>query len=361
MQAVHATAVVEIQGEAIMKIAKILLLAALAGLTLTATADAKAPQPGPVHAYLSPAGRADVWSGGEQFITISTPDGPHKVWVKRVGNAPRLKVLLLHGGPAAGSGYFAAMDSYLPAAGIEYYYYDQLGAGKSDRPDNDALWTLARYVEELDQVRRGIGADGSNLCLLGHSWGGMLAIEYALTHPRDVKCLVISNMMASIPAYNAYADRVLKPHMDPGKLSRIEELERTGKTDNPDYMGTLIPAFYEEHILRRPYAEWPAPVVATFAQLNTHVYALMQGPSELGASGRLEHWDRSADLKRITVPTLVISGRYDTMDPAYMARMAKALPKGELLATQGGHMALYDDQKAYFGGLVPFLKRQQGR
>jgi len=185
----------------------------------------------------------------------------------------------------------------------------------------------------------------------------MLAIEYALAHQDQLKCLVISNMMASIPAYNAYADKVLKPQMDPQSLKLVGRLEAEHKTDDPRYMGVLIPQFYEKHILRRPAAQWPDGVNRAFAHLNNHLYTLMQGPSELGASGRLEHWDRFADLKKIEVPTLVMSGKYDTMDPAHMAAMAKQLPHGELAATNGGHMALYDDQATYFAKLTAFLRK----
>lgn len=331
------------------------------GLALGVAAQAEQPSPTPAEplaSYLDNSRRADAWSGGERFVAISTPDGPHKVWIKRTGNNLHMKLLLLHGGPGAGSAYFAAFDSYLPATGIEYYRYDQLGAGRSDRPDNDTLWTIPRYVDEVDQVRKAIGGNASNFCLLGHSWGGILAIEYALAHPDKIKCLIISNMMASIPAYNHYAGTVLKPQMDPAKLARVEALEAAGKFDDPDYMGILVPEYYEKHILRRPADQWPAPVNEAFAQLNQHIYLLMQGPSEMGASGRLAHWDRFADLAKITVPTLVISGRYDTMDPAYMAKMAQRLPHGELLATQGSHMAMYDDQQRYFAGLDSFLLRQ---
>jgi proline iminopeptidase len=137
----------------------------------------------------------------------------------------------------------------------------------------------------------------------------------------------------------------------------VEQLEAQQKTDDPRYMGVLIPQFYEKHILRRPAAEWPDGVNRAFAHLNKHLYTLMQGPSELGASGRLEKWDRFADLKRIGVPTLVISGKYDTMDPTYMAAMAKQLPHGELAATNGGHMALYDDQATYMERLIAFLRK----
>jgi proline iminopeptidase len=164
-------------------------------------------------------------------------------------------------------------------------------------------------------------------------------------------------MMASIPAYNAYADKVLKPQMDPASLKLVEQLETEGKTEDSRYMGVLIPQFYEKHILRRPAAEWPDGVNRAFARLNKHLYILMQGPSELGASGRLEKWDRFADLKSIRVPTLVMSGKYDTMDPAYMAAMAKQLPRGELAATNGSHLALYDDQASYFAQLTAFLRK----
>ncbi|MFL6857080.1 MAG: proline iminopeptidase-family hydrolase [Allosphingosinicella sp.] len=333
----------------------LLLLVGLA-LPLLLSASAAAPTPD----YYSRAGLPDAWAGGARMIEISTPKGPFHVWVKRVGHNPRLKVLLLHGGPAMGHDYLEAMDSFLPAAGIEYYYYDQLGAGFSDRPDDDSLWTLPRFVEEVEQVRRALKLDASNFCLFGHSWGGLLAMEYALKYQRNLKCLIVSNMMDSIPAYNAYAERVLMPAMDAKQLALVRTLERTGKTDDPRYMATLTPMHYEKHFLRRPFGAWPEPVLRSMARINQHVYTLMQGPSELGASGVLEHWDRSADLHRINVPTLVIGATHDTMDPAWMAAMARRLPHGQfLLARNGSHMAMYDDQEAYFAGLVGFLKAQE--
>ncbi|MGN2252690.1 proline iminopeptidase-family hydrolase [Frateuria sp. GZRe12] len=313
-----------------------------------------------VPAYFSHAGHDDVLSGGVKMITIDTPRGHFKVWTKRVGNNPRLKVLLLHGGPGMTHEYFEAFDSYFPGAGIEYYYYDQLGSAYSDQPKgagSDDLWTTDRFVEEVEQVRRALHLDKDDFCLLGHSWGGVLAIEYALKYQQHLKCLVISNMVDSIPAYNDYAHKVLMPSMDPKALAEVQKLEAEHRTDDPRYMQILMPMHYEKHLLRMPAAQWPEPVERSFGHVNEHIYQLMQGPSELGASGRLEHWDRSADLHRITVPTLVIAAKYDTMDPAYMAGMAKRLPEGEfLLCPKGSHMAMYDDQRAYFDGLVRFLR-----
>ncbi len=336
-----------------------LLIAASVGLLMMAGCNRPQPaaQEGPPASYYDNKGRADAWSGGARTVEITTPKGKFHVWIKRTGNNPRLKLLLLHGGPGATHEYFEAFDSFLPKEGVEYYYYDQLGSGNSDAPNDDDLWTVPRFVSEVDQVRAAIGGTKDNFCLLGHSWGGILAIEYALAHPDQLKCLVISNMMASIPAYNAYADKVLKPRMDQASLKLVERLEAEHKTEDPQYMNVLVPQFYEQHILRRPAAQWPDGVNRAFSKLNRHLYVLMQGPSEMGASGRLEQWDRFADLKRIQAPTLVISGKYDTMDPAYMAAMARQLPRGELAATNGGHMAMYDDQPTYFAKLTAFLRK----
>ena len=338
-----------------------LMIAASISLLLTTgcnrTSPAAPAHGGPPASYYDNSGHPDAWSGGARMVEIATPKGKYHVWIKRNGNNPRLKLLLLHGGPGATHEYFDAFDSFLPREGVEYYDYDQLGSGNSDAPEDDDLWTIPRFVSEVDQVRRAIGGDKSNFCLLGHSWGGILAMEYALAHQDQVKCLIISNMMASIPAYNAYARQVLEPRMDQTALKAILAMEADGTTEQPRYMALLMPNWYEQHILRRPAAQWPDGVQRAFARLNSHIYVLMQGPSEMGASGRLENWDRFADLRRIDVPTLVIAGKYDTMDPAYMAKMAKQLPHGELAMTNGGHMAMYDDQPAYFAKLTAFLRK----
>ena len=324
-------------------------------VTLLFFAGPALAQPGP--AYYARAGHDDAWSGGVRMIPIHTPRGDFRVWTKRTGNNPRLKVLLLHGGPAMTHEYLEAFDSFFPGEGIEYYYYDQLGSAYSDQPNDDELWTIPRFVDEVEQVRVALGLDRSNFCLLGHSWGGMLAIEYALAHQDNLKCLIISNMMDSIPAYNAYAQAVLMPAMDQGQLRLVQELEASHRTEDPRYMEALVPMHYEQHFLRRPFAQWPEPVLRSIGHANQHVYTLMQGPSELGASGRLVDWDRSADLHMINVPTLVIGARYDTMNPAWMQAMANRLPNGRYLyCAQGSHMAMYDDQNCYFAGVIQFLR-----
>jgi len=307
--------------------------------------------------YFDNSGRDDVVSGGVKLLPIQTPKGDFRVWTRRVGNNPRVKVLLLHGGPGATHEYFAAFDSHFPAAGIEYYYYDQLGSAWSDQPTDPDLWTIPRFVDEVEQVRQALGLDRDNFYLLGHSWGGMLAIEYALEHQDHLKGLVISNMMSSGPAYNEYAERVLMPSMDQDALAEIKRLEAANAIEDPRYMELLIEHHYVHHILRMPAEEWPDPVNRAFVAINQAIYVPMQGPSELGAGGVLRTWDRTDDLARITVPTLIIAGRHDTMDPAFMEMMAGKLPKGSfLMCPNGSHMAMYDDQVTYFGGLIDFIR-----
>ncbi|MBI3791832.1 MAG: proline iminopeptidase-family hydrolase [Gemmatimonadetes bacterium] len=314
------------------------------------------PGAGAARAYHDTTGRKDILGGGARLIAITTPKGTFKVWTKRVGSNPTIKVLLLHGGPGVTHEYWEAADSYFPAAGVEYYYYDQLGSYYSDQPKEPSLWTLPRFVEEVEQVRVALGLDSTNFYLMGNSWGGLLAMEYALKYQSHLKGLVIANMMASIPAYNAYAKQVLMPAMDQKVLAEVQAIEARKDYQNPRYMALLVPAHYEQHILRMPADQWPDPVQRAFKHLNPDVYIPMQGPSELGASGALEQWDRVADLSRITVPTLVIGARYDTMDPAHMAMIARTVKHGRfVLCENGSHLCLYDDPLTFWRGVIGFL------
>jgi len=308
--------------------------------------------------YFDNRGRPDVLAGGVRMIPVTTPRGTFKVWTKRIGNNPRIKLLLLHGGPGMTHEYLEAFDSYLPAEGIEYYYYDQLGSFYSDQPEmTDDMLALPRFVDEVEQVRKTLNLDRENFYLFGHSWGGILALEYALAHQEHLKGLIISNMMASIPQYNDYAQKVLMPAMDQKALDEVKQLESTGQYESPRYMELLIPLHYEQHLLRMPAAEWPDPVNRTLKHVNPKIYVPMQGPSELGASGRLAKWDRTRDLGSIDVPTLTIGARYDTMDPKHMEWMAKQMPKGHYLyCPNGSHLAAYDDQQTYTSGLARFIK-----
>ena len=298
----------------------------------------------------------DVLAGGARMIPISTPRGEFRVWTKRVGTNSDIKVLLLHGGPGATDELYECFDTHFPGAGIEYYYYDQLGSWRSDQPDEPSLWDLDRFVDEVEQVRTALGLDSSNFVLLGQSWGGLLAMEYAVHHQEHLKGLVISNMMSSSRLYNEFADNVIMPTMDQGVLAEIKNFEATGTTDDPRYEELLMEHHYRLHVCRLPLDEWPDPVMRCFAHINPAIYVPMQGPSELGMSGTLEEWDRSQDLQHIATPTLVIGAAHDTMDPEHLRWMSEQLPHGSYLhCPDGSHLAQFDDPDHYFPGLLTWL------
>jgi proline iminopeptidase len=320
----------------------------LSSLLSVAVASAQETPPPPA---------SDAPDPGVRRIEVATPKGTYHVWTRRVGASPRVKLLVLHGGPGASHLYLKPLERLATEGGFEVIFYDQLGGGESDVPDEPELWELPRFVDEVDQVRRALGLDADDFYLFGHSWGGILAVEYALAHPDALAGLVISNMMSSIPAYNEYAQKVLIPQGDPAMIGEALRLEAAGDYTNPRYMELLIPAHYEKHVLRRPFADWPPEVLEAFGKLNQKIYVPMQGPSELGASGKLEKWDRSGDLGRIALPTLVIGAGNDTMDPAHMEWMSKQLPRGRyLFCPEGSHLALWDDAEIYFNGLLRFLR-----
>ncbi|MDH5368037.1 MAG: proline iminopeptidase-family hydrolase [Cyclobacteriaceae bacterium] len=309
-------------------------------------------------AYFDYSTHNDRLSGGVNIIPIQTPNGEFNVWTKRVGNNPTMKVLLLHGGPGMTHEYFECFDSYLPNAQIEYYYYDQLESAYSDQPSDSSLWNTDRFVDEVEQVRKALGLNNTNFYLLGHSWGGILGIEYALKYPDNLKGLIISNMVSSIPEYMKYANEVLAPQLDSTVLAEIRTLEANQDYTNPRYSELIYSHYYPKHVLRMPVDQWPDPINRSLANINGDMYVTMQGPSEFGIVGdaKLKTWDRSSDLSKIKTPTLTIGGTHDTMDPKHMEWMANEVQNGRYLnCPNGSHWSMYDDQETYFNGVIQFI------
>ena len=333
----------------------------LAISAIAALSACKQPTPAsqtetPISTYLKDT-TPGVKNGGIQMVQISTPKGKFNVWTKKIGNNPKIKLLLLNGGPGATHEYFECMESFLPAEGIEIIYYDQLGCGNSDNPKDTSMWSLPRYVEEVEQVRQALKLDKDNFYLLGHSWGGILAAEYAFKYQEHLKGLIISNMMMSCPEYGKYADEVLAKQFDPKVLARIRAIEAKGDFTNPEYMQLLMPNFYAKHICRIPLDKWPEPINRSFGKMNQSLYVTMQGPSEFGISGKLEKWDRVPDLPKLSIPVLSIGGEYDTMDPKHMQMVATKVQNGSYLyCAKGSHMSMWDDQQTYMAGLIKFIK-----
>ncbi|KFF02227.1 proline iminopeptidase-family hydrolase [Flavobacterium reichenbachii] len=293
-------------------------------------------------------------AAGVKMIPIKTPIGEFKVWTKRFGNNPKIKILLLHGGPAMTHEYMECFETFFQREQFEFYEYDQLGSYYSDQPTDSILWTIDRFVDEVEQVRKAIGGNKDNFYVLGNSWGGILAMEYALKHQQNLKGLIVANMVASAPEYGKYADEVLAKQMKPETLSEIRALEAKKDFSNPRYMELLIPNFYNQHLCR--LKEWPDGLKRASKHVNSEIYTLMQGPSEFGISGRLAKWDIKQRLHELKIPTLMIGAKYDTMDPKAMEEQSKLVQRGQYLyCPNGSHLAMWDDQKIFMNGVIKFI------
>jgi proline iminopeptidase len=278
--------------------------------------------------------------------------GKYKVWTKRMGRGP-LKVLLLHGGPGFTHDYLEAMESFLPEAGIEMYYYDQLGVGNSDTPDDPALWTLPRYMAEVEEVRRGLGLD--HFVLYGHSWGSMLAIEYALNYQQHLRGLVLSNMTAGMGSYLKRTGAIKQQLLTPEQRATMDKLEAAKDYENPEYQKILMETLYPQMLCRLD--PWPEPVMRAFRIGNQKIYNQMQGKSEFEVTGNLKDWERWDRLHEIKVKTLTIGAAHDEMDPDDIVKMAKLMPNAKsAICPNGSHLCMWDDQEVYFRHLLGFLR-----
>jgi len=231
------------------------------------------------------------------------------VWTARLGPSEGTPVLLLHGGPGAASYYMIPLAERL-AEHRPTIVYDQLGCGRSDQPDDTSLWTVDRSVEEVDQVRAALGLERCHL--LGQSWGGWLSIEYMTRGASGIERLVLASTSASIPEFMAGARGLIEQLPEPHRSALIELGDR-GEYDHPDYLAA-VDVFYHRHLCRAE--PWPEALVLSSEQMDgNQVYLTMNGPTEFDVIGLLRDWDRTADLGRIRVPTLVTCGRYDEITP----------------------------------------------
>jgi proline iminopeptidase len=331
------------------------LLAGTAASLVMGAVRAEAPASGaPVPSSDISTGRPDglnppgIRVAGIRMLPVV--GGKYKVWTKKIGSGP-VKVLLLHGGPGFSHEYLEALESFLPQAGIEMYYYDQLGCNNSDQPDDPELWTLDRYTTEVEEVRRGLGLE--HFILYGHSWGGILAIEYALHHQQHLRGLVISDMTAGIQSYLRRTD-FIKRQLPPDTLARLAALEAKEDYDSPEYQKIMMEDLYPKMICR--VQPWPEPVSRAFRHANDKIYNLMQGKSEFLVTGNLKHWERWDRLHEIKVKALTIGARYDEMDPEDMKKMASLMPNASYaFCSNGSHLCMWDDQEIYFKHLLNFL------
>ncbi len=288
-----------------------------------------------------------VKTGGIELIELKNG---YKVWTKRVkgGEVP---VLTLHGGPGCTHEYLECLEDFLPEKGFQVIYYDQLGSHYSDQPTDLSLWTLERFCEEVEEVRQALGLE--NFYLYGQSWGGLLAMEYALKYQKHLKGLIISNMTASVPCYVDNLNR-LRLELSPEKQDVLRKYEEKGEYNAPEYEQIMLGEIYSKHLCR--ITPWPEPFQRTFKHLNVQIYHFMQGPNEFIVTGNLKDWDRWDRISNIEVPTLLIGARYDTMNPEEIRKMGTFIPHSRVhICENGSHLAMYDDQESYFQHLLRFL------
>jgi proline-specific peptidase len=284
----------------------------------------------------------------------------YRVWYQIVGageSPGKLPLLCLHGGPGAPHDYLEPLGA-MAATGRCVIFYDQLGCGNSDHPHDPSMWTVELFVEELAVVRQALGLD--RVHLLGQSWGGMLAMEYALTQPAGLASLILASSLASLPQWASEANR-LRDELPPEVRGTLLHHEAAGTTDDPAYEEAMM-AFYGRHLCRSD--PMPDCVIRAFGKLmqNPEVYNTMWGPSEFYPIGSLREWDIVDRLGEIHLPTLVTSGRYDEATPLIAETIHRGIPGSEwILFENSAHMAHAEETERYLQVLTDFLDRVESR
>ena len=292
-----------------------------------------------------------MWQERAPDERIEVDVGGHRIVAYSYGSGDEV-VFLLNGGPGLPCNYLRDAHSFLACHGYRVVAFDQLGCGASDRPTDPALWTIGRYVEETETVRTTLGL--GKVHLIGHSWGGWLAIDYALTYPDALKTLILEDTAADLPHLLAEMHR-LRASLGPETVEMLLAHEADATYDHPEYQAAIT-LLNHRHVCRLPV--WPAPLTASLTDWNMGPYMTMQGPNEFLYIGNLKDWDRTADLPRIACPSLITVGRHDEITPACALRMKQGLKNVELVVFQNSsHMPFYEEPAAYDAALLAFLAK----
>ncbi|WP_374024376.1 proline iminopeptidase-family hydrolase [Mycobacterium sp. HNNTM2301] len=279
---------------------------------------------------------------------VAVPGG--NVWFNRVGGGPGLPLLVVHGGPGLPHTYLRSLDRL--ADEREVVYWDQLGCGNSERPSNRELWTMPRSVAEMDAVVKGLGLNRFHV--FGNSWGAMMAQQYALDVSSGAASLTISNSIASIPQFSQMVAR-LKAELDPATQSAIDRHEAAGTTHTAEYQDA-IRTWNETYLCRvRP---WPPELLDAFANMGTDIFETMFGPSDFHIVGTIRDWDVFDRLPGITVPTLVLAGRFDECVPEHMWDMHQRIAGSRYeLFESSAHMPFIEEPAKFDRVMRDFLRQ----
>lgn len=281
---------------------------------------------------------------------IEVEDG-FKVWSMEVGGGSkndRPALVVLHGGPGGGHEYLGNLAA-LATNHQKVVFYDQLGCGKSDQPNDPTRWTITRFVNELTTIRNAL--DLQDIVLLGQSWGGMLAIEYLMTYPTGVSGLILSNSLSSATVFSTELLR-LKHELPSTVLQVLNKNETEGSVDSPEYQ-KAVEAFYSRHIFRMD----PLPDrIREALNSENQVYQVMWGINEFNFTGNLKDWERTNDLGKIQLPTLIISGEFDESTPTVNELIHKQLTNSRWVLMPGcSHLPNLENPQSYMSYIRDFL------
>lgn len=278
----------------------------------------------------------------------------HRVTTYSYGSGDEV-LFLLNGGPGLPCDYLREPHVPLAREGWRVVTYDQLGTGRSERPSDPSLWTIGRYVEEVETVREALGL--GRIHLLGHSWGGWLSIEYGITHPGKLKTLILADTCADMPHAISELNR-LRAALGPETVALMQRHEAEGSLDHPAYQAAVTLLNYR-HVCR--LAVWPTPLQRSLADWQMPIYGIMQGPNEFLYTGNLKDWNRVGELHRIACPVLIVVGQHDEFTPACASRMQQALPHARVrVFPNASHMPFYEEPEAYYAALSTFLGAHRG-
>jgi len=284
----------------------------------------------------------------EGFINVTGG----RVWYRIVGSGNETPVILIHGGPGSASDYLRPLEKL--AVDRPVIFYDQLGCGRSDRPEEKGLWRIERFVEELAQVRKALKL--KEVHIYGHSWGTMLAVDYMLTKPEGVKGLVLASPCLSVKRWVEDA-QVFISQLPFNVRQTIKRNEDEGTTESKEYERAVV-EYLKRHVCR--LNPWPAELVRSFDMSNPVVYKIMWGPSEFHPTGNLRTYERVTQLGGITVPTFFTAGRYDEATPEATAWYRSHVPNSSLrIFEKSSHMAMFEERDAYVESIREFLKHAE--
>jgi proline iminopeptidase len=277
-----------------------------------------------------------------------------KVWYEIVGAGPATPLIIVHGGPGFTHDYLEPIGALCQERPV--VFYDQLGSGKSDRPDDKSLWKIDRFVKELAELRGALALKRAHI--LGQSWGSVLLTDYALTQPDGVASLVFSDPLCSFAEWSRDA-ATYRGQLPAATRDTLDRHEAGGYTQCPEYQGAVL-EYYKRHVCR--LAVWPDTIERTLAEANEEVYVTMQGPNEFTCTGNLKDWDQTARLKEIKSPALYIAGRFDEASPRATALCHKALPGSEMVIFEkSSHMPFFEEPDKYLRVVRDFIHRAEQR